>query len=177
MQTKKSNWLSPVLTNFWVDFILFAAAMAVLSPIFTGIALHEWLGIAIGGAVVLHLLLHWRWTVSSLKRFFGRLSSLNRINLVLNLALFIDMVVAIFTGLMISRSALPWLGISLPGGFGWRGLHSLSSNLLLVIVALHVGIHWKWILNVIWRYALNPIFSLGQKPGPSITSRRPEVDA
>lgn len=70
--------------------------------------------------------------------------------------LFIDITLVIFTGLMISRVALPSLGIYLGGGFVWRGLHSLTANLSLVLIGAHVALHWRWIVETIKRYVFRP---------------------
>jgi hypothetical protein len=76
-------------------------------------------------------------------RFFQKVFHESRLNYILNLALFADMLVVIVTGVLISRT----LGLS----FGSESrqieqLHILSSQLSLIIVGLHVGLHWKWIL-------------------------------
>ena len=59
--------------NLMVDILIFGAFLAAGAPRFTGMAIHEWLGIAFGAAIVTHLLLHWQWLVQVTKRFFGRL--------------------------------------------------------------------------------------------------------
>jgi len=159
VNTKTVTQPSSTKINLWVDLALFAAILLVLSPHFTGFSIHEWLGIALGGGIVVHLLLHWQWVVATLKRFFGQLPWSARLNLILNSALFIDLVVIIFTGLMISREALPFLGISVPGGMVWRGLHTSSSNLSILLAGLHVAVHWKWIASALRRYIWVPVFN------------------
>ena len=42
------------------------------------------------------------------------------------------------------------------GGFVWRGLHSLTANLSLVLIGAHVALHWRWILETIKRYVFRP---------------------
>lgn len=150
---------SSTRVNLWVDAVLFGAILLVLSPHFTGFTIHEWLGIALGGGILTHLLLHWDWVVATLRRFFGRLPLQARFNLLLNSALFIDLVVVTFTGLMISRDALPLLGITVPGGLVWRGLHTTSANFSLVLAALHVAVHWKWIATALRNYVWAPLFN------------------
>ncbi len=165
---KPKTWNS-TKTNLWVDIAVFAAIMLALAPLLTGIAIHEWLSIALAAAVVVHLLLHWQWIVAVIRRFFSRLPGDARLNFVLNVALFICFTVVTFTGLMISESALPLFGISASGDSVWRALHTLSANLIVLLVGLHLALHWKWIASATRRYLLNPVLSLGQK-----TKRRPE---
>lgn len=108
MQLKKQQ-LSTTQINLIVDSSVFIAFLVIMAPHFTGIALHEWLSIAFGAAIITHLLLHWTWIVTTTKRLFAHLPRQTRINHALNLLLFIDMTLAIFTGLMISEAALPAL--------------------------------------------------------------------
>ena len=167
---KPKTWNS-TKTNLWVDIAIFAAIMLALAPLLTGIAIHEWLSIALAVAVVVHLLLHWQWIVAVIRRFLSRLPGEARLNFVLNVALFICFTVVTFTGLMISESALPLFGIPASRDFVWRALHTLSADLTVLIVGLHVALHWKWIASTTRRYFLNPILNLGQKtkrhPGPA----------
>jgi hypothetical protein len=167
MNANKTEKPTPVKVNLWYDVGLFIAIMLALVPVLTGVAPHEWLGIALGVAIVVHLLLHWQWLVATIGHFFGRLSIQARFNLILNFALFIDMVIVIFTGLMISRSALPLLGITLPEGFAWRRLHDLSANLVLLIMALHVAIHWRWIVGAFKKQVFGFMFRRETKPEPT----------
>lgn len=144
------------MTNLIVDIAIFVGFLVAMAPHFTGMAVHEWLGLAFGGAIVTHLLLHWQWLVEVTKRFFGKAQWSARINYLLNAALFIDLTAIIFTGVMISESALPALGINLDAS-GWRGLHGTSANLFLPLIGLHVALHWQWIVNMLKRYVVTPL--------------------
>ena len=137
--------------NLLVDIAIFLAFLVAMAPHFSGIAVHEWLSIAFGAAIITHLLLHWQWLVEVTRRFFGKAQWSARINYVLNTLLFIDVTVVIFTGLMISESALPLFGIRLAPGGAWRMLHTLSANLFLPLIGLHVALHWQWIMNTVRR--------------------------
>ena len=56
---KRKRW-SPTQVNFWFDLLIFVAALFAPAVMLTGLAIHEWLGIGLGLAVVVHLLLHWQ---------------------------------------------------------------------------------------------------------------------
>jgi hypothetical protein len=140
--------------NLFVDIAIFLAFLVAMAPHFSGLAVHEWLGIAFGGAIITHLLLHWQWIVQVTKRFFGKAQWSARVNYVLNALLFIDVTIIIFTGLMISESALPLFGIQFMPGGAWRMLHTLSANLFVPIIGLHVALHWQWIVNTVKRLGM-----------------------
>ncbi|MBS1964840.1 MAG: DUF4405 domain-containing protein [Chloroflexi bacterium SZAS-1] len=144
-------------TNLIIDSAIFLAFLVAMAPRFSGIAVHEWLSIAFGAAIVTHLLLHWQWLVEVTKRFFGKAQLSARVNYVLNALLFIDFTLIIFTGLMISKVALPALGLTLAAGGGWRGLHELTANLFLPFTGLHIALHWQWIVNMFKRFVFAPL--------------------
>lgn len=146
METTKKR-VSPTTVNYLVDIAIFLAFLVAMDPHSTGIAIHEWLSIAFAAAIITHLLLHWSWLVGITRRLFGRITNEARINYLLNWLFFIDMTVIIFTGIMISESVLPAIGITPAHSFAWRSLHDLSANLALPILGLHVALHWRWIVN------------------------------
>lgn len=151
MQTTMKK-LGQNTVNYLVDIAIFLAFLVTMNPHATGMSVHEWLGIAFGGAIMTHLLLHWQWIVNITRRFFGQVSKGARLNYLLNLLFFIDMTIIIFTGIMISESALPTLGITLANSFVWRGIHTTAANLALPILGLHVALHWRWIVNTTKSY-------------------------
>ncbi|MCE7982793.1 MAG: DUF4405 domain-containing protein [Caldilinea sp. CFX5] len=146
MQTTQRK-LSPTTINYLIDIAIFVAFLVAMDPRSTGIALHEWLSIAFGAAIITHLLLHWSWLVGITQRFFGKITREARLNYLINLLFFIDMTIIIFSGIMISEAALPAVGITLAHSFAWRSLHELSANLALPILGLHVALHWRWLVN------------------------------
>lgn len=163
MQTTKKA-ISPTKLNLIVDSIVFIAFLIVTAPHFTGIAIHEWLGIAFGAGIMTHLLLHWQWIVTTTKKVFSSLPRQTRINQALNLLLFIDITLVIFTGIMISQSALPTLGITLAASGAWRMIHTTAANVSLGLIGLHVALHWQWIVNSFKSYVLKPLSGKAQVP-------------
>jgi cytochrome b len=156
--------------NLLFDIVIFTAFLLSLDPHATGHAIHEWLGIALIAAIVTHLLLHWKWIVQVTTRFFRKLSMQARLNYILNALFFVDFTILVFTGLMISETALPTLGIYIARDKSLRRLHTLSADLIVLIVGLHVAIHWKLIFNAIKRYILRPIAGLFKKAPPDLAA-------
>ena len=113
----------------------------------TSIAFHEWLGIVIAPVIIFHLTLNWGWIVQTTKKLVGRLPQETRVNQGLDVLLFVVMAVAVWSGVEISESALPYLGFAKSTSFSWRGIHETSSNLSMVLVGVHAALHWKWIVR------------------------------
>lgn len=152
--------------NLIVDGAIFSAFLVAMAPHFSGMAIHEWLGIAFGAAIITHLLLHWQWIIEVTRRLVGKAQWSARVNYMLNALLFIDVTVIIFSGLMISRVALPFMGIQLAESGIWRTLHTTSANLFLVLAGLHIALHWQWIVNMVKRFVLTPRAS--RRPVPQL---------
>jgi hypothetical protein len=157
---RKTN---PTKVNLLLDTAIFAAFLLALDPRLTGIALHEWLGLAGGAAVVIHLLLHWEWIAGVTRRFLGRTSGAARLNYVVDALFFLDLVVISLSGLMVSQAILPLVGLTAPGGSFWLVAHSLSADLAVVLVAVHAALHWKWIVNAVRRFVLRPAAAVGKR--------------
>ena len=113
----------------------------------TSIAFHEWLGIVIAPVIIFHLTLNWGWIVQTTKKLVGHLPQETRVNQGLDVLLFVVMAVAVWSGVEISESALPYLGFAKGTSFSWRGIHETSSNLSMVLVGVHAALHWKWIVR------------------------------
>jgi hypothetical protein len=134
-------------TNLLLDASSFLAFLLVTAPHFTGMAIHEWLSVALGAALVTHLLLHWSWLAAVTRRFLGAATWNARLNYTLNALLFVCFTVALFTGLMISETVLPLFGLQLGHDGLWEQLHRLASDACVVLIGLHVALHWSWIVN------------------------------
>jgi Domain of unknown function (DUF4405) len=147
---------SQTKAKLWIDLLIFIVFLVAMDPRSTGIATHEWLTIASMAAMMTHLLLNWQWIVAVTRRFFGKLAIRPRINYILNLVLFVDGVLIMLTGIMISEAAMPALGIQLPRGFAWRSLHDTTANLFIILLGFHTALHWDWIVSTVKRYVLKP---------------------
>jgi hypothetical protein len=151
---KYGGTMNKTKTNFLVDIAAFSGLMIALEPRLTGVAIHEWLALALSGTLVVHLLLHWDWVVGMGKRFFDNVFQISRVNLVVDSLALISFIVALLSGLVISKVVMPAFGLSLSGSFSWRGIHSTFANLTLLLAAVHFALHWDWIKNVFERYII-----------------------
>lgn len=152
---KKINYIKITL-----DLLMAITFVLLMNPrVLNGLPFHEIAGLAIGVAVLTHILLNFRWVKKvTLKIVDKNLPGKTRFSYFLNLMLLISMSAIIVTGILISRVVFP----NLSGGenHGIRGLHNLASYLTLGLVGVHVGVHWQWVMSV-----LKKIFLLkGRKP-------------
>jgi len=144
---KSAQWRLKI--TFCLDLTLLASFCALQTVSFTGLALHEWLGLAMVGMVFAHLLLSWSWIASVSRRLFAARSARARINYLLNLILFFAVTAAIFSGVLISQKAIPALtGMKAAPHMDWRWdyLHNLFSQFVVMLSGLHLAMNWDWVL-------------------------------
>jgi hypothetical protein len=154
-----------------LDITIFLVLLLSLDRRLTGKPLHEWLPIAGTAAIILHILMSWKWITGVTHRLFARGSLKQKISYILNWLLFIDFVLAMWSGIRVSRLALPSLGIHLAAASsGWHWLHSQSADLLLFILALHLALNWGWVANLVKSHILQPLFSPAQKRKTGLTT-------
>jgi len=156
--------------DFWFDAALLVAYTLAYSLGFTGLAIHEWLGLGIGLALLLHLTLHWDWVVRTTVKLFAR-GGRDRGIWLLNLALLVVMTLCVLSGVLISQVALYQLGISVHPGPFWTNMHDTTSKLTLILASVHVAVRWRWIASVARRLLGPRRLGASRRPGGSRRSR------
>lgn len=133
----------------WLDLTLLVSVCALQTVGFTGLVVHEWLGLAMVGMVLCHLLFAWSWIASQSRRLFTLESLRARINYLLNLSLFACVIAAIFSGILISQKAIPALTGTQPApdmDWHWDTLHNYFSSTVLILAGLHLAMNWDWVI-------------------------------
>lgn len=163
-------------TNLILDLTIFAAVLTIATPDLTGMTIHEWLGVAFLTAVLTHLLFHWKWIVNVTGQFFKKLFHESRLNYVVDLLFLALMTGALLSGLMISESVLAFIGINLgePSPI-WSGLHHTLSDAAVMVLGLHLALHWKWIVTNITRYIVQPVLSFFRRQREEVVSGQSSV--
>ena len=156
--------------KLWVvDVTLFVVFLLVMNVPLTGIAIHEWIGIAIGVGLVVHLIQHGDWLATITERFRTATSLRNRFNYVMTGLLFFAFVSIILSGLVISEAAIPWIGIETASSAFWLWLHLVSIDFVLLLTALHNALNWKWILKSVDRFVVKPLRARSARRRPTLT--------
>lgn len=134
--------------TFWLDVALLVSVCALETVPFTGLVLHEWLGLALIAMLVVHLLLSWTWIASTTRRLLAVESNRTRVNYLLNLSLFACMTAVILSGILISQEAISTLTGNRAVAFdprpAWAAIHDRFSNFVVVLAALHLAMNWDW---------------------------------
>lgn len=137
-------------TTFWLDIALLVSVCALMTVRFTGLVVHEWLGLAVIGMVLGHLLFSWSWIVTQSRRVSTKQTVRERINYLINFALFFSVTAALFFGILISQKAVPALTARkvspVDMNFRWTSLHSMYAWLVLCLSGFHLAINWDWLV-------------------------------
>ncbi|WP_165170054.1 DUF4405 domain-containing protein [Adlercreutzia sp. ZJ242] len=122
-----------------LDVLMLVAYLVAANPVMTGIPLHEYLGLGVFVVMAVHIALsagglvgHGRWGY-----------------LALNVVLLVSLAVCMVSGVMVSGTVLPALGLYATGYFFWDPLHALSAKVLLAALLVHLVLRgpvvWAWI--------------------------------
>jgi len=142
--------LSRTKLRVYNDLVLFVGMVLVLAPQATGIPLHEWGSVLILLPFLLHLLLDWQWIVSVSQRIFKHQNGQTRFNYYWNWFMFVMGVLATFSGFWVSEALLPSIGFPITIDPFWVEIHAFTANSVMIMLGVHLAMHWKWITTN-WR--------------------------
>lgn len=125
-----------------IDIIMTFVLLLLMGYQFWGEAIHEWMGVGMFMLFILHHILNRNWHKNIVK---GKYTPLRTLELIIDLLLFADMLLLIYSGVVISKMAFAFLPIN--GGLALaRRLHILGSFWDFILMSLHIGLHW----NMLW---------------------------
>ena len=134
----KKNWF-----KLGLDVIMGLSLFSLFSVASVGLAFHEIVGLALFGAMVVHLTLNWRWIVVFTKKLFSPNVRLKvRIGYGLNVFLLLSFIGIILTG--ISMSKVVMAGIT-EESETFKNLHYFLSAFALTLIGVHLGLHWDFL--------------------------------
>jgi len=137
--------------NFWLDVILLALFMVTILSLAghhsaIGIMVHSVAGALMILGSVMHLVWHWDWIKANILHYPKDIGKACRAYRRADLPLLILFALCGLSGLMLcllDLLSLPYLTLFREG---WSHLHALSGLFMFVLMLLHVGQHWKWLV-------------------------------
>jgi hypothetical protein len=147
--------------NFVIDILIFLAFLTMESPNLSGHTIHEWLGLALLGTIIIHVFMHLDWIINVGKTFFKKLWHSSRLKFMVDSLVFLSFITVTLSGLLISKNALPALGINLGQISGtWRQLHKLAADAAIVMISLHFALNWGTVVKMFKKYVFSPLGGL-----------------
>ena len=115
---------------------------------FWGDAAHEWVGAGMFVLFILHHVLNWSWWKGLFK---GRYPALRVLQVIVDVLVLCAMLGLMVSGVILSRKVFAFLPIQ--GGTAFaRVLHMLSAYWGFVLMAAHLGLHWRMLLGIAQRF-------------------------
>jgi hypothetical protein len=133
--------------RLWLDLALFGALFLAYNPAWTGLAVHEWLSVAFFVPVLFHVIINWDQTLAILRRLEGKLRATPKVNLVVDIGLFVTVVAVVLSGLLVSQSVARAFGIVIVPDSLWLSMHSWSADATILLLLVHFALHWRWIVH------------------------------
>lgn len=136
------------------DIIISALLVLMFNKNVISLNFHEIGGLILLGCFLIHKLLNWKWIVEVSKKIFSKdLNFKLRFGYIIDILLLLAMVTILISGIFISKVLFTW--ISSPGG-NWKVLHYFVSALSLILVGIHIGLHWRFVMGMLKKYVKLP---------------------
>jgi hypothetical protein len=147
-------------TYWWIDILLFTGFLLAFFLSFTGIELHQWIGVFGGLLALYHLLVHSDWVDAVSKRLFTNVSGKVLLKYIVDSLLLAGFVLIILTGLVISA----WLGVALNNDTSWLTVHIIASISTMLAVMVKLALHWRWIAKTTRTIIMPSVPTLANSP-------------
>lgn len=139
----KTNFIKITLDLLMsIVFVMLFNKMAV-----AGLGFHEIAGLSLGLAFIIHILLNFRWVKQvTLKIFSSKMNFKTRLGYIIDVLLLIIMGIIVITGVLISKVLFSNIGSR--NSSVYKILHMSLSYTALLLIGIHIGLHWNWVMNV-----------------------------
>lgn len=129
-----------------IDLGLTASMLAAFAYQLSGPAAHEWIGLTMFALLMAHNGLNWHWY-----RNMGRVGAgiQSRLSLAVTLVLLAVTAALLISSLMVSKEIFGFIRVG--NGFLMRQIHTLAAYWVLVLMSVHIGLHWILIMSVVRR--------------------------
>lgn len=126
-----------------LDIVMTIGFVLMFKKNVLGLSFHEIGGIAVCLLFIVHTLLNKDWIIAVSKNLFKKgTPAKTRIQYITDILLLIDMCAILFTGIGISKKTFKAIAF-LP--HSTIPIHFLTGGIALILIGIHVGLHWKWI--------------------------------
>lgn len=138
----KKNVLKIIL-----DIIMTGLLVLLYNSHVISITFHEIGGLIIFGLFIVHCIFNRKWIIAITKKIFTKSLSVKvRIGYLVDFLLLLSFLFIIFSGICISKVLFPSaIQIS---GIQWKSVHVFFSALSLILVGIHLGLHWNFITGM-----------------------------
>lgn len=127
-----------------VDGLMTAALLFVSGYQLWGEKAHEWAGAFLFVLFIAHYILNMGWYR---RLFHGRYTPMRILQLVVDMALLAVMLMQMYSGIVMSRHVFAFLPLESGMGLA-RSMHILGAYWGILLMSLHLGLHWNMFLGM-----------------------------
>lgn len=135
-----------------VDVLMTIALLFLMTYNMLGDAFHEWVGAAMLILFLLHHALNVRWSRAV---FRGTYTAYRVVQTALVAALLVTMAGSLISGIVLSRYVFSFLNLS-TGRSPARTVHLVCAYWNLVLLSLHLGLHWNMLMGMAGKFCKQP---------------------
>ena len=133
------------MKKYFLDATLLTAFLLVMSFHFLPRILHEVLGVVMFAAVIFHFVLNRRWFFNFYR---GKLSARKIISALINFSMLATFAVIFASGVCMSNYIFSdFVSLELRRNFTLHQLHVSLPYILMILIGLHIGLHWRELWN------------------------------
>ena len=130
-------------TKHFLDLVMSVIMLFLMAYQVTGEKAHEWLGIAMFAAAIVHNFLNYKWYDLLFK---GRYTFLRIIRTAVNVLLFAALLGTAVSGILMNSYVFP---LSIHGTIAAaRVIHLAASHWCFVLTGIHLGLHWSAVVSM-----------------------------
>ena len=124
-----------------LDLVMTLLILVEFAYRLTGSTLHELIGLAMLTLFIVHGAVNWRWFATLLK---GRYAGLRTASVTINAVLLISVLLMLVSGVLNSDLLFSLTQVELD--LLPRELHTAAAYWLLILIGVHLGMHWRMIV-------------------------------
>lgn len=135
-----------MIGKLFLDTVMTVLMIVLMGYHVTGNKMHEILGITLFVLFIIHCILNRKW-FQNLKNITKNYKK-NKVLLfwaLTNILLIVDMILLLVSSVMISREVFSIMSIEY--SYVWVYIHTVCAYGGLIIMSIHLGFHWKMIMN------------------------------
>lgn len=135
-----------MLIKLFIDLLMMILMLMEMANRFTGNTFHEIAGISLFVLFIIHNILNRRWYKTI---FRGKMNVRRVLSITVNLLFLVAMIVVMISAIPISRTIFTFMHIQ--NGLIARKIHTAAAYWGMILMAIHLGMHWGMIRGGVQR--------------------------
>jgi hypothetical protein len=127
-----------------IDLTMTILMLVAMAYHITGNTIHEVVGVCLFLLFIVHNILNRRWYKAIAN---GKYNIRRILSITVNLLFLMSIVTIVISSLPISSDLLPFVSVN--NDMVWREIHVLTSYWAFILMAVHIGMSWRTIINAV----------------------------